>query len=234
MIVSEVTAMFRQYIDEPDQTFVTDAMVATMLAQAYREFQWTVSQVDENIYTTNVNITLAAVAVYDLESAANPVRVFGTDANLTNPRMLKLVSLATTNSDGTRNTPLRPITGQESLSSTSNSFLVDGTVLRFAGPLDLTLNLTYFPEYVSAGAAAATAGYVDWTAGADFIDNLSMFHDVIALLAAKQYAILDTAFNEPLMMQLEQRTRDLIQYMNTRNYSGAQYVSQVRTGHEFF
>lgn len=234
MIVSEVTTMFRQYIDEPDQTFVTDAMVATMLAQAYREFQWTVSQVDENIYTTNVDITLATVAVYDLESAANPVRIFGTDANLTNPRMLKLVSLVTTNSDGTRNTPLRPVTGQESLSSTSNSFLVDGTVLRFPASLDLTLNLTYFPEYVSAGAAAATAGYVDWTTGADFIDNLSMFHDVIALLAAKQYAILDTAFNEPLVMQLEQRTRDLIQYMNTRNYSGAQYVSQVRTGHEFF
>jgi hypothetical protein len=233
VIVSEVATMFRQYIDEPDQTFVTDAMVATMLAQAYREFQWNVMQIDENIYTTNVNITLSSSAVYDLASGANPVRLLGADANLTNPRMSKLVSLATVNGDGTRNTPLVPVTSDGSLSATSNSFYLDGTVLRFAGPLSLTLNLTYFPEPI-AGGGAPGSGYIDWTTGTSFIDNLSMFHDVIALLAAKQYAILDTAFNEPLMMQLEQRVRDLKEYLNTRNYSGAQYVSQVRTGHELF
>ena len=229
MIVSEVTSMFRQYIDEPDQTFITDAMAATMLAQAYREFQWTVLQVDESIYTTNVSLSLSSSATYDLADPANAVRVFGADANLTQPRLIKLVSLSTTNSDGTINTPMTPVTTRGSLSSTSDSYHLDGTFLRFSSPLTITLQLTYFPEPTATGAVPGPgSGYVDWTAGASFIDNLSLFHDVIALLATKQYFILDGAINEPLVFQLQKRTADLIEYLNSRNYNGAQYVSQVR------
>jgi hypothetical protein len=233
VIVSEVTTMFRQYIDEPDQTFVTDAMVTTMLAQAYREFQWIVSQVDENIYTASVDITVTSASSYDLTLAANPVRIFGLDANLTHPRFRKLISLFTVNSDGTANQPLRPLTSQESLSVASDSFLLDGTTLRFPSSYSASLRLKYFPEPI-AGGGAPGAGYVDWATGASFIDNLSMYHDLIALLAAKQYAILDGAFNEPLMAQLQQRTASLTEYLNTRNYAGAQYVSSVRTGHGFY
>lgn len=233
MIVSEVTTMFRQYIDEPDQTFVTDAMVTTMLAQAYREFQWIVSQVDENIYTSSVDISLVSVASYDLTLAANPVRIFGLDANLTNPRFRKLISLFTVNSDGTANQPLRPLTSQESLTVASDAFLLDGTTLRFPSSFTADLRLKYFPEPITGGGSPGT-GYVDWAAGASFIDNLSMFHDIIALLGAKQYAILDGAFNEPLMAQMQQRVASLTEYLNTRNYAGAQYVSRVRTGHGFF
>lgn len=233
MIVSEVTTMFRQYIDEPDQTFVTDAMVATMLAQAYREFQWIVSQVDQNIYTASVDIVIASASSYDLGDTTNAVRIFGADAGLTNPRFRKLVSLYTVNSDGTLNQPLRPLTGQESLTVASDAFLLDNTTLRFPSSYNATLRLKYFPEPISGGGAPG-AGYVDWTTGTSFIDNLSMYHDVIALLGAKQYAILDGAFNEPLMAQLQQRVASLTEYLNTRNSSGAQYVSVVRTGHGFY
>jgi hypothetical protein len=52
-------------------------------------------------------------------------------------------------------------------------------------------------------------------------------------LAAKQYFILDGAINEPLMFQLQGRVSALAEYLNTRNYNGAQYVSQVRTSHQF-
>ena len=101
--------------------------------------------------------------------------------------------------------------------------------LRFSIPLTITLQLTYFPEPTATGAVPGPgSGYVDWTAGASFIDNLSLFHDVIALLATKQYFILDGAINEPLVFQLQKRTADLIEYLNSRNYNGAQYVSQVR------
>ena len=126
-----------------------------------------------------------------------------------------------------------PLTSQESLSVASDSFLLDGTTLRFPSSYSASLRLKYFPEPI-AGGGAPGAGYVDWATGASFIDNLSMYHDLIALLAAKQYAILDGAFNEPLMAQLQQRTASLTEYLNTRNYAGAQYVSSVRTGHGFY
>lgn len=234
MIVSEITSLFRQYIDEPDQTFITDAMAATMLAQAYREFQWTVSQVDDSIYTTNATLTLTSAASYDLADPASALRVFGADANLTQPRMLKLISLCTTNTDGTTNSPMTPVTTQGSLLETSDSFFLDNTFLRFGGAISMTLQLKYFPEPTAAGAVPGPgAGYVDWAAGGSFVDNLSLFHDVIALLASKQYFILDGVINEPLAFQLQKRSSDLIEYLNTRNYNGAQYVSQVRTSHQF-
>ena len=231
MLVSEVQSLFRQYIDEPDQSFVTDAMVATMLAQAYEEFRWTVMQVDDSVYSTLVELTFASQSTYDLSLPANAVRVFGADANLTHPRLMKLDALYRT-SNTVVLTPLEPVATPQSLSQMSGAFMLDGTLLRFSELRSGTLTMKYFPQYVAAGAAAATSGYVNWTVGGagSFIDNLSMFHDVIALLASKQYFILDNAVNEMLLNQLKVRLLDLNKYLTARAYDGSQYVSQVYTG----
>ena len=233
MLVAEVQSLFRQYIDEPDQSFVTDAMVATMLAQAYEEFRWTVMQVDDSIYTTLVEITLATQSTYDLADPASTVRVFGADANLTHPRLMKLDALYRT-SDSVVLTPLEPVATPQSLSQMTGAFMIDGTLIRFSERRSGTLTMRYFPQYVAAGAAPATSGYVNWAVGGagTFIDNLSMFHDVIALLASKQYFILDNAINEMLLNQLQMRVADLTKYLTARAYDGSQYVSQVYTGYE--
>ena len=234
MQVAEVQSLFRQYIDEPDQSFVTDAMIATMLTQAYEEFRWTVMQVDDSIYTALVDITLASQTTYDLADPANTVTVLGADANLTNPRLMKLDALYRT-SDTVVLTPLEPVATPQSLSQMTGAFMLDGTLLRFSERRTGTLTMRYFPQYVAAGAAAAaSSGYIDWSVGGggSFIDNLSMFHDVIALLAAKQYFILDNAVNDMLMAQLNLRTGDLNKYLTARAYDGSQYVSQVYTGYE--
>ena len=62
--------------------------------------------------------------------------------------------------------------------------------MRFSERRSGDLTLRYFPEPIAAGAAAATVGYVDWSSGTDFIANLTMFHDLIALIASKQYIII--------------------------------------------
>jgi len=234
MLVAEVQTLFRQYIDEPDQSFVTDAMVATMLTAAYQEFQWTVMQTDDSVYTTIVDLTLSSQATYDLAAPASAVRVFGLDANLTNPRLMKLDALYRT-SDTVVLTPLEPVATPQSLSQMSGAYMLDGTNLRFSERRSGTLTMKYFPQYVATGAAPATSNYINWAVGGGgtFIDNLSMFHDVIALLAAKQYFILDNAVNEMLMAQLQLRTGDLTKYLTARAYDGSQYVSQVMTGYEF-
>ena len=237
MLVSEVQSLFRQYIDEPDQSFVTDAMLATMLATAYQEFQWTVMQTDDSVYTTIVNLDLSSQSTYDLADPGSAVRVFGADTNLTNPRLMKLEALYRT-SDTVVLTPMEPVATPQSLSQMTGAYMLDGTVLRFSERRSGTLTMKYFPQYVAPGAgvaAAASSNYIDWTVGGGgtFIDNLSMFHDTIALLAAKQYFILDNAVNEMLMAQLQVRLGDLVKYLTARAYDGSQYVSQVMTGYEF-
>ena len=59
-----------------------------------------------------------------------------------------------------------------------------------------------------------------------------MFHDIIALLAYKQYAIRDANVNQPLMMQLGMRLRELEAYMNRRNFEGVQYVKRTSDSYE--
>ena len=231
MLVSEVQSLFRQYIDEPDQSFVTDAMVATMLQAAYQEFQWAVMQVDDGIYTTLVEITFTTQSAYDLADPANAVRVFGADANLTHPRLMKIVGLYSV-SNNMINTPMEPVTGPQALSQISGGYYLDGTVMRFSERRSGDLTLRYFPEPIAAGAAAATVGYVDWSSGTDFIDNLTMFHDLIALIASKQYFIMDNAVNESLLGQLDIRQRDLVRYLTSREQDGSQYVQRVYNGYE--
>ena len=228
MTVTEVVTLFRQYIDEPDQTFVTDAMVASMLGAAYNEFRWFVSEMDNNVYTYEVTITNTNSSTYDLLNGA--VKVFGADANLTDPRLMKVVALhSVTNT--LINTPLEPVTGPQSLARIFGGYYLDGTTLKFSELRSGDLLLRYFPQYVAAGAAAATAGYVDWSAGT-FIDNLSMFHDLIALLAAKQYFIMDGAVNEMAMAQMQMRQEELKRYLTSRGLDGSQYVQRVFTGFE--
>ena len=54
-----------------------------------------------------------------------------------------------------------------------------------------------------------------------FIDDLVMFHDLIALLACKHYMIKDFATNPVLIGQMEMRIKALNEYLSTgRNFSG--------------
>jgi len=234
MTVTEVRDLFRQYIDEPDSTFVTDAMVATMLARAYDEFRRLVMEVDDTVFTYEVTISPVSSSTYDLDGGA--VKVFGADTNLTDPRMMKLIALHTT-TDTLINTPLEPVTGPQSLAHISGGFYLDGTTVKFSEKRSGDLVLRYFPQYVAPGggvAANASNGYIDWTVGGagSFIDNLSMFHDLVALLAAKQYFIMDGAVNEPLAMQLNARNDDMARYLTERGLNGSQYVQRVYTGYE--
>jgi len=234
MTVTEVRDLFRQYIDEPDQTFITDAMVGAMLSRAYDEFRWGVLECDDTVYTYEVTITPTTSSTYDLLGAA--VKVFGDDTNLTDPRLVKLIALHTT-TDTLINTPLEPVTGPQSLAHISGGFYLDGTTIKFSEKRSGDLVLRYFPQYVAPGggvAVNASSGYVDWSVGGagSFIDNLSMFHDVIALLAAKQYFIMDGAVNDALVAQLTIRRDALTKYLTERSLDGSQYVQRVYTGYE--
>ena len=69
MTPTEVTTKFRQYIDEPDQTFVSDADVETYLDDGYREFRNIVCDINPMIYNVSQGITLADVDSLDLTTS---------------------------------------------------------------------------------------------------------------------------------------------------------------------
>ncbi len=56
MTVAELVSKFRQYIDEPDQTFVSDADVNTYLDDGYREFRNMVCDINPVIYNVTADI----------------------------------------------------------------------------------------------------------------------------------------------------------------------------------
>tara|TARA_R100001594_G_scaffold77743_1_gene112302 strand:- start:5741 stop:5968 length:228 start_codon:yes stop_codon:yes gene_type:complete len=73
----------------------------------------------------------------------------------------------------------------------------------------------------------------DNLASTDVVDDLSLYHDVVALLASKQYAIRDGAFNQPLMEQLGRRLADLEEGLTKRVVDAPQYVQRVLEANEY-
>ena len=71
MTVAELVSKFRQYIDEPDQTFVSDDDVNTYLDDGYREFRNMVCDINPVIYNVTANITLSNAISHDL-AAVDP------------------------------------------------------------------------------------------------------------------------------------------------------------------
>ena len=104
------------------------------------------------------------------------------------------------------------------------TYLLMGTKLLFSENVGQTLTLSYIPEQNITWTAAST----------DLPDNLTQFHDMIALYATKQYQIRDAAINNPLMMQLQQRERDLEAYVVTRNIDGPHYIQRTIGSYEDF
>ena len=92
------------------------------------------------------------------------------------------------------------------------------TVLRFSSRLTGTYEVNYVPEVnlTWAGGGADT-----------FIDNLSPFHDLIALLAYRQYAIVNNAESEPILRQASTRMSEFREYLQARAYDGYDYIQTV-------
>ena len=61
MTPNELLALFRNYVDEPDQTFVTDASAQAALQQGYREFRNRVISMNPSTYQMSVTLTLSNV-----------------------------------------------------------------------------------------------------------------------------------------------------------------------------
>jgi hypothetical protein len=229
MIVSQIVSLFRAYCDEPDATFLTDADVSSYLREGYSEFRRKASLLDPYIHAIDVDIAVTS-DVYDLADVANPIVLLGPDANLapgppTAPRLMQLVSVrlnSSANSIGSFQ--YRGTSTLKGLVNSSRTYLLMGTRMLFSESVGDTITLSYVPEQDITWSASST----------DLPDNLTQFHDMIALYATKQYQIRDAATNKPLMDQLFQRERDLEAYVVSRNIDGPHYIQRTADSYEGF
>lgn len=219
--VDQVINTFRTYIDEPDQTFVPNSLVESMLNLAYIEFRRKVTNIDPNIYAVTVDIPNPTSTQVDLTTvpiAAAPL--LGSSAQ-PGDRLISLLSVYVP--DQTNNVPalvFNSVQSLEALQSTGDAVFFTGSILFFNRVIQRPLRISYVPGHsvqFQAGLAPP----------ANFIDDLDAFHDMIALYAYKQYAIADAATSEQIVGQLQIRERELIDYLSNRNTAGANYVQNV-------
>ncbi len=229
MIVSQVVQLFRAYCDEPDATFLTDADVTSYLREGYDEFRRKVSVLDPYVFAIDIDVNVNDEE-YDLALATNPVVLLGPDASLapgppTAPRLMQLVGVrlkGDTNTIGSYQ--YKGTSSIKGLINSYRTYMIMGTRLLFSESVQGEITLSYIPEQ-----------NISWLpTSSDFIDNLSQFHDMIALYATKQYQIRDAAINQPLMTQLMQRERDLEAYVVTRNWDGPHYIQRTIDSYEDF
>lgn len=213
MYVDQVAALFRQYIDEPDRTFVTDADVATYLAQGYAEFRRHVMSVDNNVYVARVTLAYTG-STYDLADPANAVTIMGAGPLSGGSRLERILQVWAQNTDQLPLVEFRQVRSYPELEEANAPYwggggfryMLDGTVLR----LSTIPNRPVVVRYVPAPA-------VDWTRQTsgdnEWIDDLEPFHDLIALLAYAQYAIRDGAESVEVLRQADERKGQLGQFL---------------------
>ena len=218
MTPSAVSTYFRELIDEPDSTFVTSTNVTTYLDIAYGQFRREVSNIDPMVYAKSVDFTASSNSV-DLTSITDTTgaaaNVLGNSVSAGN-RMLQLISLEATTDAGDVQHEYQAVNNASALNYTRFAYTWRGQTLRFSGTVNGTLRLRYLPEHS-----------VTWSDNTRPLDDLTMFHDVVALLAYSQYAMRDGAENPALIRQLNQRVAALREYIGSRTLESASYVQTV-------
>jgi acetolactate synthase small subunit len=217
MNVADVAALYRRYMDEPDQTFVDNAQMATFLSLAYDDFRSVVIELDPYVYAASHTVLLDAARTFDLSGI-----LLGSAAPAAT-RLHQLVDIYDVESVANSNTVRRRLVPAMNLKSTYDGrtdYTLKGATLFFPGEYSGTIRIDYIPEQ-----------NVDWAAGVggavEYIDDLNRFHDLIALTAYLQYAIIDSAEQSPLVQLLVRRQTQLRAYLEGRSGGIIEHVADV-------
>lgn len=210
--------LFRAYVDEPDQTFVSDVNAKTYIQQGYREFRNRVISCSPSTYTITVNLTLTDVDSYDLALATNPVRILGAAVPATSQRLIMLLNVRKVDvASGDDLRFLRGVASRRALQSSPNGYFLDGSVLRLPSKETGTFALDYVPVTPEITYAATDPEF----------DDMVDWHDLIALYATKSYLIRDGGENAMLMSQMAVRERDFMRFIEERDVESVMYVNEV-------
>ena len=224
MYVNQVGNLVRQLVDDPNQVFLSQARLASFLELAYLQFNSQVTQQAPEVYEV-VYTPPTPSGVYDLDLDGV---LFG--SNPTQRRCQRITRIiAIDPGSGQLIGILQPAASFETLNPNTSSSMqlriypnlrwwLDGRKVRFSGAITQTIQIWYIPD-----------PNIDWALGLTtsntYIDDLTQFHDIIALKAAQFYYVADGASNAKLDSMLAIRSAELDQYFaNTRSGRGSRYV----------
>jgi hypothetical protein len=220
MMVAEVAALARQYIDEPDQTAVDDTVLATWLERAYDEFRAVVIDLDAYIYARSIVVALSSAKTLDLSTITAPI---AGSAAAAGSRLYQLVDIYELNDATDQDSViarLEPSLNLTSVYGFRKNYNLKGTTLFFPTEYTMPIRIDYIPE-----------PNISWAAGvggaAVYIDELGRFHDLIALMACSQYAVLDSANSEQIQQLLMTRKAQLMTYLEGRSGGMVEMVVDV-------
>lgn len=201
--IHEIAQIFRGYSDDPDGSFFTDADVAVALKLGYQEFRNIIFKAAPEVYETTH--TMNAVVPNGAVLALSGI-LFG--ANPSSPRCLRITRIERVSSVTTPNTfqgLIEPASSVENLymGGYTTRWLLRGDAIRFSAEINSAIRINYLPDDTT-----------NWTAGIVpgsnvYLDDLTNFHDLVALLAYQQYAIRDFGENPVLVQQAGKRLLDL-------------------------
>ena len=212
--------LLRAYVDEPDQTFVTDANAKEYINQGYREFRNRVISCNPSTYTTSVTITLTEAESYDLSLAANPVRILGASVGPgTTQRMIMMLNVRKVDPvSGDELRVLKGVASRRSLQASPSGYFLDGSVLRFPEKETGSFVIDYVPE---------TPLITTWSEANPPFDDMVDWHDLIVLYAAKSYLIRDGGESPMLMAQMKIREEDFARFIQERDVESTMYVNEI-------
>jgi len=230
--VTQVSALFRQYIDETDDSWLENN-IPVYLRFGYAQMRRMAQQADPYALAIEAPpISLTNAMQYDLSLTTNPVRLLGNPlAGLTGPRLQKILQVQSFNVDGTVKYMWKGVGsirelrryswagGQVSGGYGPAQYFLQGNLILFAAQItEPNFTITYFPEDT-----------VDWTKNGqsdnEYIDNFGDFADLIALLAYQQYAIRDGINNPGVLAATQDRKAEFNAYLATgRDVPGHDHV----------
>ena len=218
MRTSDIASLFRNYTDESDTTFLSDANVVTYLNIGYSQFRQFVLEQDNHYFMIRQFMDVPGAPASSCDLTGTVPILLGNNA-VSGTRLYRLVRCAIAESGaGTTDRDIRyylqPARSLLEIERGVNRYMLEGSILRFSGSFE-RIALEYIPDVDGLFAAGNITGV------GDFIDDLAGFHDIIALLAYQQYAITDFANNPVLMQQLGMRQNQLGDYLQTGRSWGA-------------
>lgn len=209
LYVDQVADYFRKIVDESDNTFLSDTDIAQYLEIGYDQFRYYVSDIDPQQYH-EVYLTPAAVTTNELDLDNILLGPLVPAANKRLQQIIRVTTYSAGNSPPIGNI-LEPVYSYESLIgmgyySFPNKYMLQGRKLLFAGIPSNQLRIEYIPQST-----------VDWTKQTsgdnEFIDDLIQYHDVIALMAARQYQMVDGATSVEIERQIAIRQSNLTDFL---------------------
>lgn len=201
MNTGEVKAFFRLLASEPDLTFFDATAEANACKRAHNRFRRIVVKYRPKFLEEFVDVTLSSAREIDL--VGGTVKLFG--ASATHGPALKITEMVEVNSSGDIVREFRFVRSRKELLSSFDNVepaLMSGRKIQFG--VDVTGTLRIF--FVSVGK-------VVWTNAADFVDDFSDYHDLIAYFAYEEYAALDQAFPQPMLQKLMRMEKEFIEHL---------------------